>query len=127
MPSLVRDVMLPHPPALAADASLRAAARALADCGARELLVVDGERLVGEASAAGLLRALGDGADVDRSRAGELAHTVECADADAPLADGLAALERAGGERIPVVAQGRLVGVLARSILVQRRAEDEGP
>ena len=48
-------------------------------------------------------------------------------DADAPLDDGYRLLEEAEVERAPVVEQGRLVGVLSRSVVQRRLAEDEPP
>src|SRR5262249_61563111 len=46
-------------------------------------------------------------------------------DADQPLDDGYRLLEEAELERAPVVEQGRLVGVLSRSVVQRRLAEDE--
>ena len=48
-------------------------------------------------------------------------------DADLPLDDGYRLLEEAEVERAPVVEQGRLVGVLSRSVVQRRLAEDEPP
>ena len=48
-------------------------------------------------------------------------------DADAPLDDGYRLLEEAEVERAPVLEQGRLVGVLSRSVVQRRLAEDEPP
>jgi CBS domain-containing protein len=46
-------------------------------------------------------------------------------DADQLLDDGYRLLEEAEVERAPVVEQGRLVGVLSRSVVQRRLAEDE--
>jgi CBS domain-containing protein len=48
-------------------------------------------------------------------------------DADASLDDGYRLLEEAEVERAPVVEEGRLVGVLSRSVVQRRLAEDEPP
>ena len=48
-------------------------------------------------------------------------------DADQLLDDGYRLLEEAELERAPVVEQGRLVGVLSRSVVQRRLAEDEPP
>jgi CBS domain-containing protein len=48
-------------------------------------------------------------------------------DADQLLDDGYRLLEEAERERAPVVEQGRLVGVLSRSVVQRRLAEDEPP
>ena len=48
-------------------------------------------------------------------------------DADQLLDDGYRLLEEAELERAPVVEHGRLVGVLSRSVVQRRLAEDEPP
>jgi CBS domain-containing protein len=48
-------------------------------------------------------------------------------DADLPLDEGYRLLEEAEAERAPVVEAGRLVGVLSRSVVQRRLAEDEPP
>jgi CBS domain-containing protein len=44
-----------------------------------------------------------------------------------PLEDAFAFLEEQDYERVPVVEQERLVGVLSRSVVQRRLAEDEPP
>jgi CBS domain-containing protein len=47
---------------------------------------------------------------------------------DVPLDDAFRFLEEADAERVPVVdGEGRLIGVLSRSVLQRRLAEDEEP
>ena len=48
-------------------------------------------------------------------------------DAGLPLEEGYRLLEEAEVERAPVVEEGRLVGVLSRSVVQRRLAEDEPP
>ena len=48
-------------------------------------------------------------------------------DADTPLDEAFRFLEENDAERVPVVERGRLVGVLSRSVLQRRLAEDEEP
>ena len=48
-------------------------------------------------------------------------------DADTPLDEAFRFLEENHAERVPVVERGRLVGVLSRSVLQRRLAEDEEP
>ena len=48
-------------------------------------------------------------------------------DADTPLDEAFHFLEEHDAERVPVVERGRLVGVLSRSVLQRRLAEDEEP
>jgi CBS domain-containing protein len=46
-------------------------------------------------------------------------------DSAAPLAEAFAFLEEQDFERVPVVENGKLVGVLSRSVVQRRLAEDE--
>jgi predicted transcriptional regulator len=48
-------------------------------------------------------------------------------DADLSLDDGYRQLEEAEVERAPVLEDGRLVGVLSRSVVQRRLTEDEAP
>jgi CBS domain-containing protein len=48
-------------------------------------------------------------------------------DSEMPLEDAFAFLEEQDYERVPVVEQERLVGVLSRSVVQRRLAEDEPP
>ena len=51
-------------------------------------------------------------------------YTIE---ADTPLDEAYRFIEEHDAERVPVVDDGRLVGVLSRAVLQRRLAEDEGP
>ena len=44
-----------------------------------------------------------------------------------PLEDAFRLIEERAAERVPVVEDGRLVGVLSRAVLQRRLAEDEEP
>jgi CBS domain-containing protein len=128
--SLVRDGMLSDPAAIDADASAQEAAEHLTRPDVRVLLVVNGEgallgvltpdSLVELVVAAGL-----DPRSTPASRAVVPAPLV--LGADLPLEDGYRLLEEADLERAPVVEQSRLVGVLSRSVVQRRLAEDEEP
>ena len=48
-------------------------------------------------------------------------------DADTPLDEAFRFIEEHDAERVPVVDDGRLVGVLSRAVLQRRLAEDEEP
>ena len=48
-------------------------------------------------------------------------------DADAELEEAFRELEERDFERVPVVEDGRLVGVLSRAVVQRRLAEDEPP
>jgi CBS domain-containing protein len=126
--SLVRDGMLSDPAVLPADVSVQEAARHLVRPDVRALLVVDEagalvglvtpESLVNHVVAAGL-----DPAATPVSRAVDKAPLT--LDASLPLEEGYRLLEEAEIERAPVLEGGRLVGVLSRSVVQRRLAEDE--
>jgi CBS domain-containing protein len=128
--SLVRDGMVSDPSALPADASAQEAAQHLTRPEVRAVLVVDGagalvgvvtpDSLVEHVVAAGLDPAATTLAEAVRAPTLTL-------DADQPLDEGYRLLEEAEVERAPVVENGRLVGVLSRSVVQRRLAEEEPP
>jgi len=127
---LVRDGMLSDPVALRADASAQEAAEHLVRPDVRAVLVVDGDDvLVGVVTPDALVeKVVAAGRD---PRATPLADAAVppplVLDADLPLEEGYRLLEEAEAERAPVVEGGRLVGVLSRSVVQRRLAEDEPP
>jgi CBS domain-containing protein len=66
------------------------------------------------------------GRDPKTTKLGEIAEAPNATiEASAVLADAFAYLEEHDYERVPVVEDGRLVGVLSRSVVQRRLAEDE--
>ena len=92
------------------------------------MFVTDAERLVGVVTRKTLVReVVARGLDPNVTTLGEIAepphHTIG---PDVPLEDAFKFLEAEDAERVPVVdEQHRLVGVLSRSVLQRRLAEDE--
>jgi CBS domain-containing protein len=128
--SLVRDGMLSDPAALPADASAQEAAEHLVRPDVRVVLVVDGGGgLVGVVTPDSLVEHVVAAGLDPRSTPVSTAATDPplVLDADQLLDDGYRLLEEAEVERAPVVEQGRLVGVLSRSAVQRRLAEDESP
>ncbi len=127
--TLVREAMLTDPKALAATATAQEAGELLARPEVRAVLVVDGERLIGLVTPAALVeRVVAAGRDPRRTPLREIVDrdvtTVEC---ETPLDEAYRLMEEADIERLPVTEDGRLVGVLSRSALQRRLAEDEPP
>jgi CBS domain-containing protein len=125
----VRDAMVSDPVALEADASAREAGEALTRPEVRAVLVCDRGLLVGVITRKTLVReVVASGRDPRTTSLREIAEppnaTVEPA---MPLAEAYAFLEERDFERVPVVEGGRLVGVLSRSSVRRRLAEDEPP
>ncbi len=128
--NLVRDAMVSHPGRLPADASARAAGELLQRPEVRAIYVTDEERLVGVVTRKTLVReVVAAGRDPNATKLGEIAelpdHTIG---PDVPLEDAFRFLEEHDAERVPVVdGERRLMGVLSRSVLGRRLAEDEEP
>jgi CBS domain-containing protein len=122
--------MLSDPTALAAGASAQEAAEHLVRPDVRAVLVVDGDgSLVGVVTPDSLVEhVVAAGLDPRSTPVAAAAREpLLVLDADAPLDDGYRLLEEAEVERAPVLEQGRLVGVLSRSVVQRRLAEDEPP
>ena len=127
---LVRDGMLSDPVALRADASAQEAAEHLVRPDVRAVLVVDGDDgLVGVVTPDALVeRVVACGRDPRSTPLGDAAVAPPLVlDADLPLEEGYRLLEEAEAERAPVTEGNRLVGVLSRSAVQRRLAEDEPP
>ena len=68
------------------------------------------------------------GRDPETTRLGDIAEPPNATiDSTMPLDEAFAFLEEHDYERVPVVEDGRLVGVLSRSVVQRRLAEDEPP
>jgi CBS domain-containing protein len=126
---LVRDAMVPEPLALDATATVQAAGEALARDEVRAVFVTDGGRLAGVVTRKTLVReAVAKGLDPATTQLGSIAEPPNATiDSGSVLADAFAFLEEHDFERVPVVEDGRLVGVLSRSVVQRRLAEDEPP
>jgi len=128
--SVVRDAMVREPPALSGSASAQEAARRLAEPDVRAVLVCEDGRLLGVITRKTLVReVVALGRDPRATPLREIAeppiHTV---DANTDLEEAFHDLEQRDLERVPVTETGgRLVGVLSRSAVQRRLAEDEPP
>ena len=125
---LVRDAMIVDPRSLPGTASAQQAGHVLTPPEVRAVYVVDGDgALTGVLTRKTLVsKVVAAGLDPRVTSIGDLAeqpyYTI---DADTPLDDAFHFLEEHDAERVPVVERGRLVGVLSRSVLQRRLAEDE--
>jgi CBS domain-containing protein len=128
--SQVRDAMVPEPPWLAADASAQEAGVLLARPEVRAVFVCDeNENLTGVVTRKTLVReVVAPGRHPSETPLGEIAEEPHYTiDSSQDLEAAFHFLEEQDAERVPVVDGGRLVGVLSRSVLQRRLAEDEGP
>jgi len=125
--TLVREAMVVDPRALPASATAQEAAELLVRPEVRAVLVVDDGRLVGVVTESVLVqRVVAAGRDPSSTTVGDIAEPSTLAvDPDEPLEDAYRLMEAQDVERLPVLEAGRLVGVLSRSALQRRLAEDE--
>jgi CBS domain-containing protein len=125
----VRDAMVPDPGTLDASASAQQAGERLSDPAVRAVLVSDDGRLVGVVTRKTLVQEIvATGRDPRATTLGEIAEPpLFTLDASMDLDDAYHALEENDFERVPVVEDGRLVGILSRTVLQRRLAEDEPP
>jgi CBS domain-containing protein len=127
--SRVRDAMLPDPKVLAAGASVQEAGELLARPEVRAVLVSEAGRLVGVITRKTLVReVVAAGLDPRSTTVAEVAEEpIFTLEAETPLEEAFQELEERDLERVPVTDAGRLVGVLSRSVVQRRLAEDELP
>jgi CBS domain-containing protein len=127
MDGLVRDAMVSEPLALESSASAQEAGEALAPDGVRAVLVTNEGRLAGVVTRKTLVReVVARGRNPRTTTLGEIAEQPNFTlESSMPLAEAFALLEGQDLERVPVVEENRLVGVLSRSGVRRRLAEDE--
>jgi CBS domain-containing protein len=127
--SQVRDAMVPEPAALEVSATAQEAGERLSDPAVRAVLVSDDGRLAGVVTRKTLVsKIVATGRDPRVTTLGEIAEPpLFTLDASMDLDDAFHALEDNDLERVPVVEDGRLVGILSRTVLQRRLAEDEPP
>ena len=127
--TVVREAMVSDPPTLEVGDSARAAGEALARPDVRAVFVCDDGRFVGVVTRKTLVReVVATGRDPNGTPVGEIAEEPHWTiDAEAPVDEAFQFMEEKDAERVPVVEGGRLVGVLSRSVLQRRLAEDEPP
>jgi CBS domain-containing protein len=125
----VRDAMVPEPRTLRGDSPAQEAGELLSRPKVRAVFVCEEDLLVGVVTRGTLVRdVVAAGRDPRTTPVREIAepprHTL---DPELPLDEAFQFLEDEDLERVPVTEDGRLVGVLSRSALQRRLAEDEPP
>jgi CBS domain-containing protein len=126
--TLVREAMITDPRVCESDATAQEAGEALSRPEVRAVFVCGkGGRLVGVVTRKTLVReVVAPGRDPAATPLAEIAEEPHWTiDADTPVEDAFRLIEERDAERVPVVDDGRLVGVLSRELLQRRLAEDE--
>jgi CBS domain-containing protein len=124
---LVREAMVTVPRTLDSSASALEAGELLSRTEVRAVYVSEQQQLVGVITRKTLVReVIAAGRDPRTTTLGEIAEepwwTIE---SDLTVEAAFRFLEEKDAERVPVVDKGRLVGVLSRSVLQRRLAEEE--
>ena len=127
--SVVREAMVPEPRTLAAGATAQEAGELLLRPEVRAVFVCEDERLVGVVTRKTLVREIvAAGRDPRGTAVGDIAEPPNYTiGSDMDVDQAFRFLEEHDLERVPVVEDGRLVGVLSRAVLQRRLAEDEPP
>jgi CBS domain-containing protein len=121
--------MVPEPGAHDASATAQEAGERLSDPAVRAVLVTDDGKLLGVVTRKTLVqKVVATGRDPRTTALSDIAEPpLFTLDASMDLDEAFHALEDNDLERVPVVEDGRLVGILSRTVLQRRLAEDEPP
>ena len=121
-----REAIVSDPRVVRAEASVREAAELLTHPNVKSVLVVDGDRLVGCVTPEAIVAALAQGNDLGSASAAAVADPdVTTIPGDTPVDEALRLMSERDVERVAVVDGDRFLGVLPRSPLVRRLAEDD--
>jgi CBS domain-containing protein len=125
----VRDAMVPEPRTLGGAAPVQEAGELLSRPEVRAVFVCEDEKLLGVITRGTLVRdVVAAGRHPATTPVREVAEPPRfTVDPELPLDEAFQFLEDEDLERVPVTDDGRLVGVLSRSGLQRRLAEDEPP
>ena len=125
----VRDAMVVEPPQLDGDAGAQEAGEALGRPEVRAVFVCDDGRFLGVLTRKTLVREIvAAGRDPRTTRLRDIVEVpLNTIGPELPLDEAFRFLEEHDLERVPVLEDGRLVGVLSRAVLQRRLAEDEPP
>ena len=120
---------MPEPRTLAADSTAQEAGELLLRPEVRAVFVCEDDRLLGVVTRKTLVREIvAAGRDPRGTAVGDVAEPPNYTiGSDMDVDQAFRFLEEHDLERVPVVEDGRLVGVLSRAVLQRRLAEDEPP
>ena len=124
----VREALVADPRVVVSSASARDVAELLLRPHVESALVADEGRLVGCVTRESIVAAVARGVDLEGATAGDLADgDVTTVGPDDALDDALHLMVERDLDRVVVVEDGRLLGILPREPILRRLAEDEPP
>jgi CBS domain-containing protein len=123
MAQKIREMMTRGPVTVPASASVREAAQAMRDHDIGDVLVTDDGKLCGMLTDRDLVvRVLADEAKAQQQTAGEVcSHDVTCVSSDADIDQAVDMMRIRALRRLPVVDDGRLVGIVSLGDLAEER------
>lgn len=125
---IVREALVADPPILQAGEPVPVAAALLAKPHVESVLVAEGEQLLGSITKEAIVAAVAESRDLRSLTVGDVAdRDVPTVGPETSLGDALHLMAEQGLERLPVVEDGRLLGILPREPVVRRLAEDDPP
>jgi CBS domain-containing protein len=127
MAKSVRDAMTQNPRSLSPSDTVADAARALKDEDVGSVPIVDGERLVGILTDRDIVtRVVAEGRDPSSTTVRDVASSeLVTAEATSDLDEALRLMAQHQVRRLPVVEQGRLVGILAQADVAEQSGDKE--
>jgi CBS domain-containing protein len=124
----VREALVADPRVVAPSTSAREVAELLLRPHVESALVADEGRLVGCVTRESIVAAVARGDDLSSRTAADLADgDVTTIGPESPLDEALHLMVERGLDRVVVVEDGRLLGILPREPILRRLAEDEPP
>jgi CBS domain-containing protein len=127
MVNSVRDAMTDGPRSIGPSASVVEAARLMRDEHIGSLPITDGDTLVGMITDRDITtRVVAEAADLATTTVGDVySHDLISVEPDKDLAEALGLMARHQVRRLPVVEDGRLVGIVAQADIALTLSEDE--
>jgi len=128
MDKKIRDIMTPDPVGVYYDQTLAETARVMRDAGVGAVLVVNGDSLSGVATDRDLVvRGLAEGAGPDSPVGPVCSAKLIGVDADADVTEAQRLMSENAVRRLPVIADGQIVGIVSMGDLAAFGTEEQSP
>jgi signal-transduction protein with cAMP-binding, CBS, and nucleotidyltransferase domain len=123
MATLIREVMTPNPRTLEASATVEDAARAMKDDDIGDVIVVENDRMCGIVTDRDIaVRVVAEGKSPSSVRLSDICSAdVTAVSPDGPIDEAVRLMRERAVRRVPVVQDGRPVGIVSMGDLAQNR------